>query len=220
MYGCDLQIKQPHLAFRTSNEPYMEKMIARKIPGYKEPRSCFPAWFMFYIQPIRDPLTIMHHEDGDVELHPGTNRFIGRSLREDHPWVPSRIISINRKWDKHLSGIRNVNFYSSRNFTYNNKHDFYNNPGLNAWTIGAYAPEPKTWLNMPTEWCEEVLGKWGGRLELYSGQVFSINDKSAKKCTITRRVKDFDGLFSATQFLFKELALHVDYSTIDMSKGI
>lgn len=219
MYNCEVQVKHPHLAFRSANEIYMERMLERRIVGVGT-KDLLSKWFYFYVLPIQDPLTVLHHEDGDVELHPGTNRFIGRSLRNDQPWAPAKIISINREWDKRLSGIRNESHEKTQTFDYNSKHDFYENEKLNAWSIGSYAPEPKTWLRISDEWAKYVLGSWGGRLVTYSGKTFAVNPHSEKKNTIVRHVKDFDGLFSATQFLFKELSMKLDSSKIDISKGI
>jgi len=95
-------------------------MLERRIPGYGYV-DCLPMWFYFYITPIRDPLTLTQHSDGDVEIHPGTNRFIGRSIRGDAPWAPARIICIDNPWMHRLEGIRNEELIGCREFEYNQK---------------------------------------------------------------------------------------------------
>lgn len=192
----------PHLAFRQSNELHMEKMLWRTVSSGRTV-DCLPMWYYFYHEPIKDPLTIMQHEDGDVELHPGTNRFIGRSLRDDRPWCAARIISIGTPWQRRLTGIRSERLIDARDFDYRSKNDFYSNPELYEWSFGGYAPTDRNWLNMPEEWAQARLGPWGGRLRLTSGRTHMINTQATKLVEVD--VRKHEGLTSAVQSLFRKL---------------
>jgi hypothetical protein len=205
-YTCELQIKMPHLAFRQSNELHMQAMLSRNIPGYGTVDT-LPMWFYFYLTPINDPLTILHHQDGDVEIHPGTNRFIGRSIRDDQPWLDARIISIGEPWSHTLSGIRNERLLKQGSFDYTSKRDFYSNQELYRWSFGTYAPTGDSWLEMPEQWSNQQLGQWGGQLTLNNGQVHYVNRKATKWIKVSQR--KHLGLMSATQRLFRKLAAHV-----------
>ena len=204
-YTCELQIKMPHLAFRQSNELHMQAMLSRDIPGYGTVDT-LPMWFYFYLTPINDPLTIMHHADGDVEIHPGTNRFIGRSLRADEPWTAARIISIDQQWHKRLTGIRNEQLVKQAQFDYTGKRDFYSNKALYEWSFGGYAPTDNNWLELDTHWAHSTLGEWGAQLTLDTGETHYVNRRATKWVKVNQR--KHTGLTSAVQHLFRKLALH------------
>lgn len=201
-YTCELHLRSPHHAFRQSNEIHMANMLERKIPGYGRV-DCLPMWFYFYMTPIKDPLTITQHPDGDVEIHPGTNRFIGRSIKGDEPWVPARIICIDNPWMHRLEGIRNEKLIGKRLFEYNNKTDFYSNQSLYNWTFGGYAPTGDDWLNMPERWATERLGEWGGILTLLNGRKHYINKNATKHVKVD--VNKHTGLTAACRKLFAKL---------------
>jgi len=201
-YSCELNVRAPHPALRQSNEIHMESMLERRIPGYGYV-DCLPMWFYFYITPIRDPLTLTQHSDGDVEIHPGTNRFIGRSIRGDEPWAPARIICIDNPWMHRLEGIRNEELIGCREFEYNQKTDFYSNKDLYNWTHGGYAPTGNDWLEMPERWAGEQLGEWGGVLILHNGNKHFINKQAPQKIKIN--VSKHTGLTVACRKLFRKL---------------
>lgn len=197
----------PHLAFRQSNELHMQQMLCRNIPGHGTVDT-LPMWFYFYVKPINDPLTILHHPDGDVEIHPGTNRFIGRSLRADESWTAARIISIDQPWDKRLDGIRDEQLIKQAQFAYTGKRDFYSNQDLYNWSFGGYAPTANDWLDLDNNWARPTLGEWGAQLTLYSGAVHYVNRKATKWVKVNQR--KHSGLMSATQHLFSKLVEHVN----------
>ena len=218
-YSCELQIKHPHLAFRTANEPWMERWLTRYNKTKQVSEDGLPKWFYFYILPIRDPLTVTHHADGDVELHPGTNRFIGRSLVGDEPWAPCRIVSIGRPWDRRISGIRHEQLISTADFEYTQPSDFYSNTDLQNWCFGSYAPTAKTWMEIPEQFARTVLGEWGGELVSYDGK--TVNRVNTQASNIIRvHVKDHEGLFPAVQDLFGQLKHHVNWSLVESVDGV
>lgn len=201
-YSCELQIAIPHLAFRQATEIHMEKMLRRKI-SHTKTVDCLPMWYYFYCVDIEDPLTIMQHPNDDVELHPGQNRFIGRSIRGDKPWVPARIISIGQEWKYHLNGIREVRMLDNRTFEYETKEDFYSQVDLYTWSHGSYAPTRGDWLTYPERWAQQHLGEWGGKIYLPNRKVHIIN-RHAKKWLV-EDVRSHPGLMSAVQELFRKL---------------
>jgi hypothetical protein len=205
-YECELEIVMPHLAFRQGTEPHMESMLRRRIPEYGSV-DCLPLWFYFYIESIRDPLTIIQHPDLDVELHPGNNRFIGRALRGDRPWVPARIITIHNPWRGGLTGIRNEKLLSTLEIDYTRKDDFYSNTALNAWSFGGYAPGANNWLQTDELVVSKWLGDQGGVLVLNNGNRHYVNRSASKKIEV--RVKNHTGLYGAAQHLFKQLELKI-----------
>ena len=201
-YSCELQVCIPHLAFRQSNEIHMEKMLSRRV-STRGKIDCLPMWFYFYKNDIKDPLTIIQHEDGDVELHPGTNRWIGRSIRGDAPWLSARILTIDNPWQHRLEGIRNESLLDCRSFDYKNKNDFYANEELHTWSHGGYAPTGRDWLGMPEEWAHEHLGMWGGILILHNGTKHYVNRQAKKFVKVN--VSKHTGLMSACRKLFEKL---------------
>lgn len=203
-YTCELEIKMPHLAFRQGTEIHMQKMLARRIDRTRTV-DCLPLWFYFYIEPIRDPLTIIQHADLDVELHPGNNRFIGRSIRGDAPWAAARIITIQHPWRQGLSGIRNETLLDTLELDYQGKHDFYANQQLNTWCFGSYAPTHNSWLSTDSTVVAQWLGEWGGTLRLHNGKVHRVNQSA--RHTIDVDVKDHTGLMAAVKHLFAQLEL-------------
>lgn len=205
-YTCDLEISLPHLAFRQGNEIHMQSMLRRRIPKYGSV-DCLPLWFYFYIESIKDPLTIIQHIDLDVELHPGNNRFIGRALRGDRPWVPARIITIEHPWRSGLTGICNEQLQSSLEVDYNRKEDFYSNTTLNTWSFGSYAPTARDWLQTDKLVVAKWLGDTGGVLHLSNGDRHYVNKHAPDKIQVS--VKDHTGLFGATQHLFQQLELRM-----------
>ena len=201
-YSCELQVSIPHLAFRQSNELHMEKMLTRRVPR-RGSIDCLPMWFYFYKNEINDPLTITQYQDGDIELHPGTNRWIGRSIRGDNPWLPARILSIGIEWNHRLEGIRNVTYFDQKQFDYNGKDDFYINQELFQWSHGGYAPTGNHWLEMPEQWAHENLKNWGGILILHNGNRHYVNRKAKKFVKVN--VSKHTGLMSACRKLFEKL---------------
>lgn len=201
-YDCELEIAIPHLAFRQATEIHMQKMLLRKT-GIDKYTDCLPMWYYFYCVDIEDPLTIIQHANDDVELHPGQNRFIGRSIRGDRPVVPARIITIGEEWKYHLSGIDNVRLIDTREFEYTDKEDFYRRADLYLWTHGAYAPCREDWLTYPNRWAAERLNDWGGKLYLNDGRVHTVNTHARK--WIVEYQKSHAGLMPAVQELFRKL---------------
>jgi hypothetical protein len=180
----------------------MQKMLRRRV-GIDKWVDCLPMWYYFYCVDIEDPLTIIQHPNDDVELHPGQNRFIGRSIRGDRPTVRARIIAIEREWQYHLSGIDNVRLIDVREFDYTDKEDFYRRADLFLWTHGSYAPCREDWLTYPDRWAQERLKDWGGKLYLPNGQVHIVNTQARK--WIVEYVKSHPGLMPAVQDLFRKL---------------
>ena len=209
-YACEVQVKMPHLAFRQSNEIHMQQMLWRKVSRDRHV-DCLPMWYYFYCVDFDDPLTVLQHESGDVELHPGQNRFIGRSILGDAPWKPARIITINREWQYVLNGIRNVTLLDTREFEYETKFDFYRRGDLYIWSHGSYAPTANNWLEMPEQWAQERLVDWGGKLHLHGGRTHYIN-RSARKWIVARVTEantELEGnhasLRDACRWLFQKL---------------
>ena len=162
----------------------------------KDVADCLPMWYFFYANPIRDPLTLVHHANEDLELHPGTNRFIGRALRgTPDDWVPARLISIDSEPLLPLTGIRRVELEDARDFEYVNKHDFYDNTDLYRWSFGGYAPTARTWLTDCHDWSTEVLADVGGELQLSNGKRHYVNRLAPVKKRV--RVTDYSGLYPA-----------------------
>lgn len=205
-YSCELQVALPHLALRQATEQHMQKMLYRRI-GRDSWVDCLPMWYFFYANPIRDPLTLVHHANEDLELHPGTNRFIGRALRgTPDDWVPARLISIDSEPLLPLTGIRRVELEDARDFEYVNKHDFYDNTDLYRWSFGGYAPTATTWLTDCHDWSAEVLADVGGELQLSNGKRHYVNRLAPVKKRV--RVTDYSGLYPAVQSLFHQLEKH------------
>lgn len=64
----------------------------------KHTRSVLKNLFLFYVNDPKDPISIKEKKS-NIEIHPGKNRFLGCSMRDDPPSISATIYSENSKLD-------------------------------------------------------------------------------------------------------------------------
>jgi len=208
-YKCTVQ---PHLHSKTF--PYFEE-------AFDQIRT-LDKWFYFYInEPVKPVIVWKSSNLGNYQLQPGTNRYIGVSLRCSDEWIDGLFITDNQnEINQTPVNIKVFDLVSSVDLDMNHPNFYYIHAQTEShiWGVSGTYNFTNSWYWSAWDWIYSLKYCWA--LE-YNGKLYYVNRETKFQGTVKENFRsvrayfkkpkqvinasDFDSVRDAVQFLFETI---------------
>lgn len=165
-------------------------------------------WFYFFINPPVDPVVIWRFENNAFDLHPGTNRYIGMSLRNDGSKIYAYLITESiKKMPKEIEILELVDKYNDFTVKDRIRYNRSNKPTKEMlyWAIDDTRDDSwrtRIYDDVEVYIRENFKSKWGLK---YKDEMYYLGNTNAEVAKVID-ANEFDSLSGAISFLFNYAA--------------